>query len=128
MQLLLFSVAFALTVGGVSTADEGTWRIYSEARNGDVHFFDPSRVEKTSDLRTVWTRIRYKRNVMAAASYQSLVEIDCTERTSRTLQRTFFSDRDWEVPAMKTDTKPKKQRPIKKGSPAERLSEILCDA
>ena len=127
MQLLLFSVAFALTVGGVSTADEGTWRIYSEARNGDVHFFDPSRVEKASDLRTVWTRIRYKRNVMAAASYQSLVEIDCAARTSRTLQRTFFSDKDWEVPAMKTDAKPKKKKPIKTGSAMARLSEILCD-
>ncbi|MEL7000573.1 MAG: surface-adhesin E family protein, partial [Pseudomonadota bacterium] len=58
---------------------------------------------------------------------QSLVEVDCAQHTERVLQRTFFSDKHWEDPAMKTDTKPKRKRPIKEGSAAERLSAILCD-
>ena len=124
--ILLCSIAFALLTNAVVSADESTWRIYSEAANGDVHFFDPSRVERKSALHTVWTRIRYKRNVMAASSYQSLLEIDCSNGTEQTLQRTFFTDRVWEVPAMMTDMKPKRKRPIRKGSAAERLSAILC--
>ena len=128
---LLFCAVFLRTVFflapvGASAAGESGWRIYSEAGNGDVHFYDASRVETSADLRTVWTRIRYKRNVMAAASYQSLLEIDCSGRTERTLQRTFFSDRDWQQPAMKTDTKPKKKRRIRAGSVFERLAEIVC--
>lgn len=124
--ILLYSIAFALLTNTVTSADENAWRIYSEAANGDVHFFNPSRVESHSALHTVWTRIRYKRNVMAAASYQSLLEIDCSNGTEQTLQRTFFTDRDWEIPAMMTDMKPKRKRPIRKGSAAERLSTILC--
>ena len=64
---------------------------------------------------------------MAAASYESLLEIDCSERTERILQRTFFSDKNWEKPAMNTDMKEKPKRPIVEGSAEERLSEILCN-
>ena len=126
-RFLLCLVAMSLFGLESAATDEGGWSIYSEAPNGDVHLYDPSRVETQSDMRTVWTRIRYKRNVMAAASYQSLLEINCATRTERTLQRTFFSDRDWQQPAMKTDMKPKKKRQIRKGSAFERLAEILCN-
>ena len=107
-------------------AEESDWRVFSEEPNGDVHFFDASRVESSSNMRTVWTRIRYNTSVMAASSYQSLLEIDCEKRTERTLQRTFFSDKDWERPAMSTDKKKKSKRAIRKGSAFERLFEVVC--
>ena len=127
VQIFAFSMAFAVSASKASAIEESEWRVYSEEANGDVHFFDPSRVSRTSNTRTVWKRIRYKRNVMAAASYESLIEIDCAEGTERILQRTFFSDKNWEEPAMNTDTKEKPQRPIVKGSATERLSKILCE-
>ncbi|MEM8687425.1 MAG: surface-adhesin E family protein [Pseudomonadota bacterium] len=107
-------------------ADDGTWRQYAQAPNGDVHFFDPSRAQHTNRLHRVWSRIRYKTSVMGAASYQSLLEIDCAQRTERILQNTFFSDKHWKEPSMGTDKTAKPERPIERGSPAERLSEILC--
>lgn len=119
-------MAFAILAGGASIAGESEWRIYSEESKGDVYFYDASRVETASDLRTVWTRIRYKNSVMGAYSYQGLLEVNCTQRTVRTLQRTFFSDSDWEKPAMKTDMKAKQKRRIKEGSASARLSAILC--
>ena len=123
---LFYSLALVFLSGGHSAADNGEWRIYSEASNGDVYFFDESRVNSTSGLHQVWMRIRYKTSVMGASSYQSLLEVDCAERTERTLQRTFFSDKNWEDPAMSTDSKAKPKRPIQVGSATERLSEILC--
>lgn len=124
---LICSVASALLIASTSAASDGDWRVYSEEANGNVHFFDTSRMDKTGDVHTVWNRVRYKTSVMAASSYQSLLEIDCSERTERTLQRTFFSDKEWEKPAMSTDSKKKRKRPIAKGSASERLFEILCD-
>ena len=126
-SLLFPSLVWFLVASAASAADEGEWRVYSREANGDVYFFDTSRVKKSSELRTVWTRIRYKRTVMAAASYQSLLEFDCSERTARVLQRTFFSDKHWEKPAMSTDMKAKPERPIEEGSATERLSEIVCN-
>lgn len=120
-------MAVAVTANGASSAGDGEWRIYSEESNGDVHFFDESRVLRASNVQTVWQRIRYKRSVMGASSYQSLLEVDCSERTERILQRTFFSDKHWETPAMNPDMRAKQKRPIVAGSPAERLSEILCN-
>lgn len=108
-------------------AENSTWRIYSEEPNGDVYFFDEARLELNSHSRRVWTRIRYKTSVMGASTYQSLLEIRCDERTEKTLQRTFFSDRKWEVPAMSTDMKEKPKRPIVDGSATDRLSIILCE-
>jgi len=108
-------------------ADGRDWQIYSEETNGDVYFFDESRVVSTADLHKVWTRIRYKTSVMGASSYQSLMEVDCQKRTEKTLQRTFFSDREWESPAMSTDMKEKRKRSIREGSATHRLSKILCE-
>lgn len=105
---------------------EGEWRMYSQELNGDVYFFDASRVEANSNLRKVWSRIRYKTSVMGASSYQSLLEIDCFERTERILQNTFFSDKHWKEPAMNTDMTEKPKRAISRDSASERLSGILC--
>ncbi len=112
----------ALAVG----EGEGEWRTYSQELNGDVYFFDASRVETSSSLRKVWSRIRYKTSVMGAQGYQSLLEIDCSDRTERVLQNTFFSDKHWKQPAMNTDMTEKPKRTISRDSPSERLSEILC--
>ena len=115
------SVALAVGDG------EGEWRTYSQELNGDVYFFDASRVEASSNLRKVWSRIRYKTSVMGAQSYQSLLEIDCAERTERVLQNTFFSDKHWKEPAMNTDMTERPKRLIATGSATERLSGILCN-
>lgn len=123
---LLCSISLAQLASVAAVANNSGWRIYSEEANGDVYFFDESRVSRNSDVHEVWTRIRYKASVMGASSYQSLMEIDCTARTERTVQRTFFSDRQWEDPAMSTDTKAKPKRSIREGSASERLSQILC--
>ena len=113
---------------GWATSDEDSkWRIYSEEPNGDVHFFDPSRVEKNDNSNKVWSRIRYKTSIMGAASYQSLLEIDCSERTEKILQNTFFSDKQWERPAMSTDRSEKPKKQIVQDSAVWRLSEILCE-
>ncbi|MEM8649047.1 MAG: surface-adhesin E family protein [Pseudomonadota bacterium] len=126
-----FMIAIAtssILAGAAWAADEdGKWRIYSEEPNGDVHFFDPSRVEKSDSAQKVWSRIRYKTSIMGAASYQSLLEIDCSERTEKILQNTFFSDRQWERPAMSTDRSEKPKKQIVQDSAVWRLSEILCE-
>lgn len=118
--------ALALSATTAAIADESDWRSYAKEANGDAYFYDETRVEKSGAAHNVWTRIRYMRSVMGASSYQSLVTIDCAETTERTLERTFFSDRDWTKPAMNPDTKTKPKRPIAKGSPSARLAEILC--
>ncbi|MEM6667920.1 MAG: surface-adhesin E family protein [Pseudomonadota bacterium] len=125
--VLLCSLMLTLMVRAALAADGDEWRIHSQEANGDIHFFDETRMDVTDDSHRVWTRIRYNTSVMGAMSYQSLLEVDCSERTVRTLQRTFFSDRKWEKPAMSTDKKEKPKRPIKADSAVGRLSEILCD-
>ena len=124
-RLFFYSIVLTFATGAASAGDD-EWRIYSQEANGDVYFFDESRVERADKLRKVWTRIRYKTSVMGASSYQSFLEVDCSERTERILQRTFFSDKNWEKPAMSTDMKEKPKRSIVEDSAAERLSEILC--
>ncbi len=101
--------------------------MYAQELNGDVHFYDTSRVEKIDTLRRVWNGVRYKTSVMGASSYLSLLEIDCSERTEKILQSTFFTDKHWKKPAMMTDTTEKPKRQIVVGSATERLTEILCD-
>ncbi|MEM7745780.1 MAG: surface-adhesin E family protein [Pseudomonadota bacterium] len=122
----VFSVLLAFLIVGASVAQDTRWQIYSEEANGDVYFFDASQLNPKSRLHGVWTRTQYKTSVMGASSYQSFVELDCADRTVRTLQRTFFSDKHWEKPAMSTDMTAKPKRAIRKGSATERLYDILC--
>jgi len=131
-KTVAFLISFALTAIVASEASaagdgEDAWRMYSQELNGDVYFFDNSRVKRIVNLQKVWNRVRYKTSVMGASSYQSLLEIDCSERTERILQNTYFSDKHWKKPAMNTDMTEKPKRLIAKGSATERLSEILCD-
>jgi hypothetical protein len=127
--LLIYSAASTVTTSEASAtgAGDGEWVMYAEELNGDVYFYDASRVEKTATLRRVWNGIRYKRSVMGASSYLTLLEIDCSERTERILQSTFFTDKNWKEPAMMTNTTEKPKRQIAAGSPTERLTGILCD-
>ena len=101
--------------------------MYSEQANGDLYFYDPSRVEKFESSRRVWNGIRYKTSLMGAFSFLSLLEIDCANRTEKTLQSTFFSDKNWEQAAMKTDRSESAKRQIKEDSSVERLADIVCD-
>ena len=102
------------------------WVEYSTGANGDVFYFDDARVQKNGNLVRVWNRIRYKTSVMGAASYQSMIEIDCAEFSETILQRTFYSDKNWTTPAMATDTRRKPKVAIKANSAAERLADVLC--
>jgi len=55
---------------------------------------------------------------MAASSYQSFLTLDCSENSETVLQSTFYTDRDWNKPAMATNTTAK---------PAtQQLINILC--
>jgi len=129
MALLFYAVILPIAASGASATgnEDGKWRRYSQEPNGDVYFFDPSRVKTATDLHQVWSRVRYKTSIMGASSYQSLLEIDCSERTERIIQNTFFSDKHWERPAMNTDKTQKPKRIIPTDSASERLSEFLCD-
>lgn len=126
---LTYATVSMVMAGEASATDarEGEWVQYVQKPNGDVYYFDPSRVERDDSLRRVWSGIRYKTSVMGASSYLSLLEIDCSERTERVLQSTFFTDRDWKKPAMMTDTTERPTRPIAAGSETERLIQVLCD-
>ncbi len=128
--LLLTCATVSIVMTGEASATdarEGEWVQYVQKPNGDVYYFDPSRVERNDSFRRVWSGIRYKTSVMGASSYLSLLEIDCSERTERVLQSTFFTDRHWKKPAMMTDTTERPKRRIAAGSETERLVEILCD-
>ena len=102
------------------------WIEYSTRANGDVYFFDDARVQQNGNLVKVWNRIRYKTSVMAASSYQSFIEIDCSEYSETTLQRTFYTDKNWTTPAMATDTIKKPKVAIIANSATQRLADILC--
>jgi len=102
------------------------WVEYSTESNGDIFFYDNERIIYNGDLVNVWTRIQYKTSLMGAASYQSLLKIDCSERYEATLQNTFFSDKYWTKPAMASNTKEKPKIAIKANSATQKLAEILC--
>ena len=102
------------------------WVEYSTRANGDVFFFDDTRVQKNGNLVNVWNRIRYKSSVMGASSYQSLIKIDCAEYSETTLQRTFYTDKNWTTHAMATDTRKKPKLPINANSATQSLADILC--
>jgi len=114
---------FLLSISCNATAD---WIEYSVKSNGDIYFFDDGRVEKNGSEISVWTRERYKTSVMAASSYQSLVRLDCSENSATVLQSTFYTDRDWNTPAMATNTTAKPKKYIEANSAIEQLVNILC--
>ena len=118
--LLIFLITF-------SCNSKAEWIEYSTRANGDIHFFDDARMQKNGNLLKVWNRIRYKTSVMGAGSYQSLMKIDCSERTKTTLQNTFYTDTNWTSPAMATDAKEKPKIYINANSATKRLTDILCD-
>ena len=126
LAFLIFSAASTITTTDV-IAGESEWVMYAEEANGDVYFYDPSRVEKTDTLRHVWNGIQYKTSLMGAFSFLSLLEIDCLEQTEKSLQSTFFTDKHWERAAMMTDMTEKPKIQIKVGSTTDQLTKILCD-
>ena len=127
--LLIVSAASIVTVSNAlaTGAGDAEWVMYAEEANGDLYFYDPSRVERIDTLRHVWNGVRYKTSVMGASSFLGLLEIDCSQRTEKTLQSTFFTDEHWKRAAMKTDTTEKPKKRIAVGSATERLTEIVCD-
>ena len=127
-SLIAFAVSTVTTHEASATgSDENEWVNYAEEANGDLYFYDMSRVEKTGTLRQVWNGVRYKTSLMGAFSFLSHMEIDCSKRTEKTLQSTFFTDEHWERPAMKTNSNVSASRQIEAGSTSERLAEIVCD-
>lgn len=127
-KLLIALAASTITISYAwsARAEQNKWIEYSERANGDLHFFDRSRVEEIDHTRRVWSGIRYKTSLMGAFSFLRLVEIDCSNRTEKTLQSTFYSDKNWEKPAMRTDTSESQTRQIETGSSMERLADIVC--
>jgi len=103
------------------------WVEYSTRPNGDVFFFDNERVEKNGNQISVWTRVRYKTSVMGASSYQSLLSLNCTEKSETELQSTFFSDDNWHKPAMATNTNAKPKKLVEPNSATDRLVNMLCE-
>lgn len=120
-QLMLI---FLLTFSSHSMAD---WVEYSKRSNGNIFYFDDARVEKHGDQINVWSRILYKTSLMGAFSYQSLLKIDCSEKSEITLQHTFYSDKHWATPAMATNTKPKRKKSIKAKSATQQLADLVCN-
>ena len=116
---------FFLTVCCKNTKAE--WVEYSTRTNGDIYFFDNTRVQMNSSLRNVWIRIKYKSSVMGAKSYQSLIRIDCSEYTETTLQNTFYTDNNWTTPAMETNIIEKQKGYISADSTTKRLTDLLCN-
>jgi len=103
------------------------WIEYSAQPNGDVYFFDNTRVEIMDAQIGVWTRIRYKTSVMGASSYQSFLTLDCTDNSEITVQSTFYSDEHWDKPAMATNTNAKPKKKIEPNSATAQLLSILCE-
>ena len=127
----LVSVSFALTAPSGNAFADGSgdrdWVMYAEAANGNLHFYDRASVETIDTVRRVWNGLQYKTSLMGAFSFLSLVDIDCAERTEKTLQSTFFTDKNWERPAMATDRAVKPETTIAAGSPTEALANTVCD-
>jgi hypothetical protein len=119
-------ILLLVTLLGFSGNAMAQWAEYATAANGDVFYFDDARVQKDGNLVSVWNRIQYKTSVMGASSYQSLMNIDCSEHSETTLQSTFYTDKNWTTPAMATNTKKKPKRSIKENSATRRLATILC--
>jgi len=117
--LLIFLLAF-------SCSAQAEWVEYSIQSNGDIHYFDNARVDRDGSEVSVWTRVRFKTSVMAASSYQSLLRLDCSENSETVMQSTFYTDREWNTPAMATNTNIKPETHIKENSATRLLVDILC--
>lgn len=102
------------------------WVEYTTRSNGDVYYYDDSRVEINGNQISVWSRIRFKISVMAASSYESFLRLDCSENSETILQSTFYSDKNWNKPAMATNTNAKPKKYIKANSATRQLINILC--
>jgi len=102
------------------------WVEYSTRENGDIYFYDDSRVLKEDHQLKLWHRILYKTSIMGASSHQSLLKIDCINHTEATLQSTFYSDKYWSKAAMATNMNATPIKSIKKDSATKLLSDILC--
>lgn len=102
------------------------WVEYSSMANGDVYFYDNTRLQRQGSEIDIWNRARYRTSVMGASSYQSLLKINCSDKTETILQSTFYSDKDWTTPAMATNNKPKPEKMIKSNSATEQLAIKLC--
>lgn len=118
--LSIFLLAYTCSV-------QAEWVEFSTKSNGDVFFFDNTRVKKNGNEISVWTRVRYKTSIMAASSYQSLLRLDCSENSETVIQSTFFTDKDWTKPAMATNTNAKPKKMVKGNSATEQLIGILCN-
>ena len=121
MKLLLSICLF--TFSGNLMAE---WVEYSTRPNGDVFYFDNARVEKNGNQISIWTRVLYKTSVMGASSYQNKLRLDCAENSETVLQSTFYSDRDWNKPAMATNFNAKSATQVKPNSATRLLADILC--
>ena len=102
------------------------WIEFSIRPNGDVFFYNDARVVKNDNQVSVWTRVRYKTSVMAASSYQNLLQIDCLENSETILQSTFYTDKEWTKPAMATNTNAKPTTDVAEDSATQLLIRILC--
>ncbi len=121
MKQILFLALFVFSNNAIAE-----WVNYANMGNGDVHFYDNTRLQKKGDEIELWNRVRFKSSLMGASSYQSYLKIDCAGRYQTTLQSTFFSDKNWTTPAMATNTKPKPKKKIEAYSAVEQLASDLC--
>jgi len=115
-----------VTLLSFSSGASAQWIQYSIKSNGDVYFYDDARIEFNGTQLSVWTRVRYKTSVMAAASYQSHLKLDCVEKSEVILQSTFYTDKEWSKPAMATNTNVKPKTMVNENSTTEQLMNILC--
>ena len=122
MKRLLFILLFSFSCNSMAE-----WVEYLTKANGDIFFFDNTRLHKNGNIVNVWNRVRYKSSIMAASSYESFIQIDCSEYSKTTLQSTFYIDKNWTTPAMATDTKEKAKEAIDANSATEHLANILCN-
>jgi len=118
--VLIFPLACTFSV-------QAEWVEFSTKSNGDVFYFDNTRVENNGNEISVWIRVRYKTSIMAASSYQSLLRLDCSENSETVLQSTYFTDKDWAKPAMETNTNAKPKTVVAQNSATEQLIGILCN-
>lgn len=103
------------------------WVEYKTMENGDVYFFDNSRVNVEGAIVRVLNRTRYQTSLMGAESHESELKINCNDRTHAIVRNTFYNDKDWKTPAMAPDNIERPPAMIKPGSAIASLAHILCN-